>query len=135
MSMSEFRDYVTSRGVDFDTLTNEEKRQWSETFDMSKQQGNIMNKQQAPTEFNNISEFRNYPLYSQFLRQGGLLTPVEQYSLYGSFAVAIYGSYKPLRKAYFLNKWLHETDELLKVIWAGRVNLSETEQKAGKKTS
>lgn len=33
----EFRDYVTSRGVDFDTLSNEEKRLWSETFDKSKQ--------------------------------------------------------------------------------------------------
>ena len=47
--------------------------------------------------------------------------------------MAIYGSYKPLRKAYFLNKWLHETDESLKDIWAGRVNLSATEQKAGKR--
>ena len=28
-----FRNYVTNRGVDFDTLTKNEKREWSSTFD------------------------------------------------------------------------------------------------------
>ena len=28
-----FRNYVTNRGVDFDTLTSNEKREWSSTFD------------------------------------------------------------------------------------------------------
>ena len=30
-----FKAYVESRGVDFNILTNEEKRGWSETFDKS----------------------------------------------------------------------------------------------------
>ena len=41
MSLQNFRDYVSSRGVDFDTLSNEEKRKWSETFEKSTQQGNF----------------------------------------------------------------------------------------------
>jgi len=32
----EFRDYVTSSGVDFDILTIEQKREWRETFDKSR---------------------------------------------------------------------------------------------------
>ena len=35
MSLDQFKAYVESRGVDFNTLTNEEKRSWSETFDKS----------------------------------------------------------------------------------------------------
>ena len=36
MSLNEFREYVESSGVNFNVLTNEEKRQWRETFDKSK---------------------------------------------------------------------------------------------------
>ncbi len=32
----EYKNYVESCGVNFDTLTNEERRQWRETFDKSK---------------------------------------------------------------------------------------------------
>ena len=42
MSGQEFRDYVTSRGVNFDSLSNEEKRQWSKTFDKSERAGNFL---------------------------------------------------------------------------------------------
>jgi hypothetical protein len=37
MSLQEFKEYVESRGVDFGSLTVEEKRVWSETFDKSRQ--------------------------------------------------------------------------------------------------
>ncbi len=43
MSLQEFKDYLTNRGVDIDTLTNEEKRVWSEKFDKSRQaSGNFL---------------------------------------------------------------------------------------------
>ena len=32
MSLQEFREYVSNSGVDFDTLTIDQKRQWRETF-------------------------------------------------------------------------------------------------------
>ena len=37
MSLQEFSEYVTNSGVDFDTLTVEQKRNWRETFDRSRQ--------------------------------------------------------------------------------------------------
>mmetsp|Transcript_13434 Transcript_13434/g.18196 ORF Transcript_13434/g.18196 Transcript_13434/m.18196 type:complete len:328 (-) Transcript_13434:106-1089(-) len=36
-SLQEFRDYVTNSGVNFDILTIEQKREWRETFDRSRQ--------------------------------------------------------------------------------------------------
>ena len=36
MSLQEFQEYVTNSGVVFDTLTNEEKRGWRESFDKSR---------------------------------------------------------------------------------------------------
>jgi hypothetical protein len=33
MSLQEFKSYVENSGVDFDGLTNAEKREWRETFD------------------------------------------------------------------------------------------------------
>jgi len=38
MSLQEFRDYVANSDVNFDSLSNDEKRQWRETFDKSRQQ-------------------------------------------------------------------------------------------------
>lgn len=37
ISLEDFKAYVYNRGVVFDTLSNEEKRLWSETFDKSRQ--------------------------------------------------------------------------------------------------
>jgi hypothetical protein len=37
MSLEEFREYVSNSGVNFDGLSNEERRQWRETFDRSRQ--------------------------------------------------------------------------------------------------
>lgn len=33
MSLNDFRTYVENSGVNFNGLSNEEKRQWRETFD------------------------------------------------------------------------------------------------------
>ena len=35
MSLVEFKEFVASSGVEFDSLSNEEKRGWRETFDKS----------------------------------------------------------------------------------------------------
>jgi len=37
MSLHEFREYVTHSGMDFNSLTTDEKRSWRETFDKSRQ--------------------------------------------------------------------------------------------------
>ena len=58
-------------------------------------------------------------------------TPYEQYTLYVSVGAFLYGAYSPIRKAFFLDRWLRETDPSLKVIWAARANLSIAEQKGG----
>ena len=42
MSLQAFRDYVENSGVNFDDLTNEEKRGWRETFDKSRNSGKII---------------------------------------------------------------------------------------------
>ena len=36
MSLQEFKEYVASSGVDFDTLTNDKKGEWRERFDKSR---------------------------------------------------------------------------------------------------
>jgi hypothetical protein len=61
-----------------------------------------------------------------------LTTPWEQYTLYGSVATAVFASYQPLRKGYYLNKWINEPDEILKLIWAGKGKLMDSEMQAGK---
>jgi hypothetical protein len=38
MSLEEFKVYVTNSGVVFESLTNEEKRGWRETFDKGRAQ-------------------------------------------------------------------------------------------------
>jgi hypothetical protein len=75
----------------------------------------------------------NYPLFYKSLRDVGLSTPWEQYTLYGTVVTSVLASVKPLHKAYYLNKWLHETDDVLKIIWAGKGSLMESEMRAGKK--
>jgi len=47
--------------------------------------------------------------------------------------MCIYGAYNPIRKAIFLNKWLHEKDAALKDIWVARANLTLAEQKGGER--
>jgi hypothetical protein len=37
MALEEFREYVANSGVNFDGLSNDEKRQWRESFDRSRQ--------------------------------------------------------------------------------------------------
>eukprot|EP01035_Chromulina_nebulosa_P040696 gene40696-55029_t len=56
MSGQEFRDYVTSRGVNFDSLSNEEKRQWSKTFDKSERAGTEQRRKKLRREKEGISK-------------------------------------------------------------------------------
>ena len=60
-------------------------------------------------------------------------TPYYQYMLYVSVGAFLYRSYTPMRKAYYLNKWLHEKDPSFKDIWAAKANLSSAEQKGGER--
>jgi hypothetical protein len=76
-------------------------------------------------------DYKRFPLYFDVLKKVGMCTPYEQYTLYICVGCAFYASYSPARKAFFLNKWLHETDESLKDIWAARGNLTISEQKGG----
>lgn len=78
-------------------------------------------------------DHKTFPLYIDILHKVGLETPYEQYTLYGTLGAFVYGTYTPMRKAFYLNKWLHESDESLKDIWAARVNLSAAEQKGGER--
>jgi len=78
-------------------------------------------------------DYTRFPFYFDALKRVGLQTPYEQYTLYISFGVFLYGAYTPFRKAVFLNKWLHETDPSLKDIWAARANLSLAEQNGGER--
>jgi len=78
-------------------------------------------------------DYKKFPFYFDALKRVGLQTPYEQYTLYISFGVFLYGAYTPFRKAVFLNKWLHETDPSLKDIWAARANLSLAEQNGGER--
>jgi hypothetical protein len=56
---------------------------------------------------------------------------VDQYALYGTSLLFIGGSIKPLRKAYFLNKYIHEKDPILKAIWALRGPFTQVELDGG----
>jgi hypothetical protein len=64
-------------------------------------------------------DYSGYPFFSQRLKSVGLATPWEQYTLYGSVLTATVASFRPLRKGYFLNKYLSESDETLRVIRRG----------------
>ena len=78
-------------------------------------------------------DYKKFPLYFDVLKRVGMQTPYEQYTLYVSFGAFVYGAYSPIRKAFFLNRWLHEADPSLKDIWAARANLSVAEQKGGER--
>lgn len=78
-------------------------------------------------------DYKNFSFYFDVLKKVGLQTPYEQYALYVSVGTFVYSSYSPIRKAFFLNRWLHETDPSLKDIWAARANLSLVEQKGGER--
>jgi hypothetical protein len=76
--------------------------------------------------------YAKYPFFYQPLREIGLSTPWEQYTLYGTVTTALLASLQPLRKGYYLNKWLNESDGVLKTIWAGKGKLLDSEMQAGK---
>ena len=40
--------------------------------------------------------------------------PFEQYAFYGIAALFLAGSFRSMKKAYFLKKYLHEADEAIK---------------------
>lgn len=78
-------------------------------------------------------DYSRFPFFSPKLVKIGLLTPDEQYCLYGSVLLFLSASRKPFMQAYWLNKYLHATDESMKDICAGRGNFSEAELRAGEK--
>lgn len=71
-----------------------------------------------------------FSFQNQFLVRLGLTTAWEQYALYGSVALSGVQALPAMRKSYFLNKYVHETDAERKVMWAGRANFSNAELKA-----
>jgi hypothetical protein len=60
----------------------------------------------------------------------GMTTQAEQYGLYLSLVFPVIGSFLPLRKAYYINKYVNEIDPEMKIMIAGRANLSESEKLA-----
>lgn len=79
------------------------------------------------------NDYKGFPFFNDFLTKAGLNTPYEQYCLYLSVGGAMYASWTPVRKAIFLSRYLRETDESLKDIWAARANLSSAELKGGQR--
>lgn len=75
-------------------------------------------------------DYKGFPLYFDVLKKAGLHSPYEQYGLYLTVGGAVYASWTPVRKAIFLSRYLHETDEAYKDI---RANLSSSELKAGQR--
>jgi hypothetical protein len=70
---------------------------------------------------------------SKYLTYLGMSTRYEQYTFYGTTIAFVAGSVSPLRRAYFLNKYLHETEEGIKDIWAMRGGFNEVELRGGHK--
>ncbi len=56
-----------------------------------------------------------------------MTSPSEQFGFYASIAVSIYGSYTPIRKAYFLNKYIHAKEPDVKLMYAGRMPFTQHE--------
>jgi hypothetical protein len=67
---------------------------------------------------------------SKMLDRMGMTTQVEQYGLYASLVIPVIGSFLPLRKAYYINKYVNEIDAEMKIMIAGKANLSESEKLA-----
>jgi hypothetical protein len=74
----------------------------------------------------------SFPFQNRFLTRIGLVSPYEQYAFYGSIGLTVFGSLQPLRKAYWINRWIHETNPEYKIMIAGRANLSQAERDAAK---
>jgi hypothetical protein len=79
-----------------------------------------------------VLDYSKYPYYYKPLGKFGFRSPWEQYILYGSVATAAFASFQPLHKGYYLNKWMNESDEILKDIWAGKGKLMAYEMTAAK---
>jgi hypothetical protein len=56
----------------------------------------------------------------------------EQYGFYGTLTLFVTQSMQPMRKAYFLQKYVHETDPEIKICYASRGNLSSADMEASK---
>ena len=77
-------------------------------------------------------DYSEYPFFRESLQKLGLSTPWEQYTLYGTVIGATLASIQPLRKAYYLDKWMNETREEYKIVWQVIGKLKDFELKAGK---
>ena len=72
-----------------------------------------------------------FPFQSNFLVNLGINTPYEQYALYGSVGVAAFGSFRPLKKHYYLSKYLNTQDSRLQLSYAFKGKLQQYEINAG----
>ena len=60
--------------------------------------------------------YGRFSFKSNYLESIGLVSPAEQYFLYGSVLLAFFGSLSPLYRGYYLNKWVHEKNEEMKIM-------------------
>ena len=83
-----------------------------------------------------VTDFIFTPTGDFFLKNKTLtglgMTQAEQYGFYISCATPVLGSLIPLRRAYWLDRWIHEKDAERRIMIAGRVNLSASEQAVAK---
>ena len=70
-----------------------------------------------------------FPFKSETLSGIGM-NQADQYGLYIATIVPIVGSIRPLRRAYYINKYVHETDAENKLMIAAKARLTEYEIKA-----
>ena len=75
-----------------------------------------------------ITGMSTFPFYSRFLSSIGMVEQYQQYGLYGTTLLAVSQSIQPMKKAFWLHKYVHEKDESMRKIWAGRGNLSTSEK-------
>ena len=68
--------------------------------------------------------------YSSRLAQIGLREQSDQWGFYFTTAVFMSQSLQPMRKAYWLQKYIHETDPDHKIAYASRGNLSTADMNA-----
>jgi hypothetical protein len=82
-----------------------------------------------------VTDFIFTPTGDFFLRNKtltglGMASQAEQYGFYISCATPVLGSLLPLRRTYWLSRWVHEKDADRRTMIAGRANLSVAEQAA-----
>ena len=76
-------------------------------------------------------DYSKYPFFLAPLRKIGLTTPWMQYTLYGTI-IGAYVVIRSLRKPYYVDKWMNETNDDLKKIWQYKGKMEDLELKVSK---